>query len=319
MGFQMPVLLGGLSVGLLWFFSLSATLVLRFRVLLKKWGLLISHVGLLVLLLGQFLTQVRAKESQMSIDEGQSAHHSESYREMELVFIDSSSPNFDTVISVPQSLFQSPRRIVDPRLPFTVVVRRYYKNANLTMSANPSNSQATQGIGTRLQVEPRPPVSDDNQVDNTTALVEILDGEKSLGTWLVSAGLGAPQSFFAQGKEYHLAIRLRRTYYPFSLTLKDFKHDRYPGTDIPKNFSSLVTLNHPDKNEERDVLIYMNHPLRYEGKTFYQASFGKNDTLSVLQVVENPAWLTPYMACILVALGLLIHFFKQLAVLRRPR
>jgi uncharacterized membrane protein len=52
----------------------------------------------------------------------------------------------------------------------------------------------------------------------------------------------------------------------------------------------------------------MNQPLRYGGKAFYQASFGKNDTLSILQVVENPGWLIPYVSCVLVALGLLIHF-----------
>jgi hypothetical protein len=74
------------------------------------------------------------------------------------------------------------------------------------------------------------------------------------------------------------------------------------------NFSSLVHLKNPAKGEERDVLIYMNQPLRYGGKTFYQASFGKGDTLSVLQVVENPGWLLPYISTVLVTLGLLVHF-----------
>ena len=52
----------------------------------------------------------------------------------------------------------------------------------------------------------------------------------------------------------------------------------------------------------------MNQPLRYDGKAFYQASFGKGDTLSILQVVENPGWLLPYVSCVLVTVGLLIHF-----------
>ncbi|HEY6101108.1 MAG TPA: hypothetical protein VIW03_16855, partial [Anaeromyxobacter sp.] len=53
---------------------------------------------------------------------------------------------------------------------------------------------------------------------------------------------------------------------------------------------------------------YMNQPLRYDGKAFYQASFGKNDTLSILQVVSNPGWLLPYVSTVLVTLGLLVHF-----------
>ena len=92
------------------------------------------------------------------------------------------------------------------------------------------------------------------------------------------------------------------------MTLKKFQHDVYAGTDIPKNFSSLVEVSRPSTGEAREVLIYMNQPLRYGGKAFYQASFGKNDTLSILQVVENPGWLLPYVSCVLVALGLLVHF-----------
>ena len=72
--------------------------------------------------------------------------------------------------------------------------------------------------------------------------------------------------------------------------------------------ASLVRLDNPGTGESRDVLIYMNQPLRYDGKAFYQASFGKGDTLSVLQVVENPGWLIPYVSTVLVTLGLLVHF-----------
>ena len=50
----------------------------------------------------------------------------------------------------------------------------------------------------------------------------------------------------------------------------------------------------------RDVLIYMNNPLRYRGETYYQAGFQKDDTASILQVVRNPSFVTPYIACIIV-------------------
>lgn len=63
----------------------------------------------------------------------------------------------------------------------------------------------------------------------------------------------------------------------------------------------------------------MNQPLRYAGKTFYQASFGKGDTLSVLQVVKNPGWLLPYISCVLVALGLILHFAVSLGRALRKR
>ena len=124
----------------------------------------------------------------------------------------------------------------------------------------------------------------------------------------LSAALTQPQEFAYKGKTYQLALRPVRFYKPYSLQLMKFSHDRYPGTDIPKNFSSLVRVDNPSRGEQRDMLIYMNQPLRYAGKAFYQASFGKNDTLSVLQVVENPGWLLPYFSCVLVGAGLLLHF-----------
>jgi cytochrome c biogenesis protein ResB len=133
-------------------------------------------------------------------------------------------------------------------------------------------------------------------------------GGHSYGTWLVSPALGAPQFFYHEGHKYTLSMRARRQYLPYAFTLKKFSHDIYLGTDIPKNFSSLVHLSNPAKGDERDVLIYMNQPLRYDGKAFYQASFGKGDTLSILQVVDNPGWRLPYIACAMVALGLLVHF-----------
>jgi hypothetical protein len=58
----------------------------------------------------------------------------------------------------------------------------------------------------------------------------------------------------------------------------------------------------------RDVLIYMNHPLRYRGETFYQAGFEPNDAATILQVVHNPSFLAPYVACVIVAAGLLVQF-----------
>jgi cytochrome c biogenesis protein ResB len=149
-------------------------------------------------------------------------------------------------------------------------------------------------------------------VNQTSAYVEPVAGGKSYGTWLVSVVLGAPQSFTHEGRTYTLAMRSRRWYLPYTVTLKEFRHDVYEGTQIPKNFSSLIQLRDPRRKEDREVLIYMNQPLRYDGKAFYQASFGKGDTLSILQVVENPGWLLPYISCVLVSVGLIIHFTVSL-------
>jgi hypothetical protein len=69
----------------------------------------------------------------------------------------------------------------------------------------------------------------------------------------------------------------------------------------------------------RDVLIYMNHPLRYRGETFYQAGFQQDDSASILQVVHNPSFIAPYIACVIVAAGLLIQFGYHLVGFSRRR
>ncbi len=85
------------------------------------------------------------------------------------------------------------------------------------------------------------------------------------------------------------------------------------------NFSSRLRLQRPDTGEDREVLIYMNHPLRYEGETYYQSSFDRDDQGTVLQVVRNPSWLTPYFSCVMVGIGLMLQFSIHLTRFARRR
>ena len=309
-GERLPLLPGGLTVGSLWFANLVAAFVMRFRFERKSIGILMSHFGLILLLIGQGVTQRLAIESQMPVQEGSSSNFSESTFETELAFVMTSDPAYDEVVSIPYRLFSEEGVIHAPPLPFEVRIVRFFRNADLSMSQG--TTPATQGVGARIAVRDLPPTYSDTERNVNTAYVELLKDGKSLGTWLVSMALGAPQSVNVDGKEYRIFIRPRRLYYPFTVTLNKFRHDIYPGTEIPKNFSSAVRLENKASGESRDALIYMNHPLRYAGNTFYQASFAENDTVSIFQLVRNPAWVTPYVGCLLVALGLLVQFMMHL-------
>ena len=179
---------------------------------------------------------------------------------------------------------------------------------------------ATQGPGAQIVVEPVPRATGVNDRDLVTAAVEIIPAKgTSLGTWLVSDALGAPQTFSCDGRSWQLVVRPVRYYKPYSMTLQKFTHERYVGTDIPKNFASTVTLIDPERQVNRNVLIYMNHPLRYRGETYYQAGFEKDDRTSILQVVRNPSFVAPYIACIVVAAGLLVQFGYHLVGFSRRR
>lgn len=306
---RIPIFPGGGLVGGLLLINLVLAQFRRLELSWRKAGLWIVHIGLALLFVGEFATAMLQVESNMAIEEGQTRDFSEDYRRMEVVVADATDPAFDEEVVIPDSLLKS-RTEIDAALPFKLLVRGYHENAALSMRGpGDAPSGATMGVGAGMAVRPRSPATADNEQNTSVALVEpVLPGGKSLGVYLLSNGLGAPQGFIHEGRTWKLALRLRQYRHPFSLTLKDFKHDRYPGTNIPKNFSSLVRLKDEAEGDDRDVLIFMNEPLRHGGLTFYQASFGKDDTLSVLQVVRNPAWTLPYVSCVLVSLGLLWHF-----------
>ena len=315
---RIPVFPGGGLVGAVLLLNLLFAQFLKLERSRRKAGLWIAHLGLALLFVGEFATALFQVESQMPIEVGQTRDYSEDTRLMEVAVADTTDPGPDTVTTIPQSLLTPGQTLTAPALPFTLTVKRFYENGELSMRkpTDPA-SEATAGIGTNLSVREIPVFTVDDAVNSAAALVELHAQSESLGTYWLSNALGASQGFLHEGRNWKLALRPRRYYLPFSMTLKEFRHDLYPGTDIPKNFSSLVRLRDDASGEDRDVLIYMNHPLRYGGKTFYQASFGKDDRLSVFQVVRNPGWLIPYLSCAMVALGMILHFGIKLSTSMR--
>ena len=321
-GLRVPVFPGGGLVGGVLLVNLLFAQFLRLELSWRQAGMWLAHLGLALLFLGEFSTALFQVESQMPIEIGQTRDFSEDVRQYELAVADVTDPAGDDVTAIPETLLKPGAELTHPAsMPFTLAVKRWYANADFGMrKPEDPPSEATAGVGAGIAVREAPEATSDDAQNSPAALIEVRDGAQSLGTFWLSAALGAPQGFAREGKTWRFSLRPRRYYLPFSLTLKEFHHDIYPGTDIPKNFSSLVRLTDSASREDRDALVYMNHPLRYGGKTFYQASFGKGDRLSVFQVVRNPGWLIPYLSCALVALGMALHFGRKLsASLRSAR
>jgi hypothetical protein len=312
--YRFPVFPGGGLVGLVLLANLLFAQFLKLERSRRKLGMWLAHLGLALLFIGEFATAMLQVESQMPIEVGQTVNFTEDFRQLELAVIDATDPAVEAGTAIPDTYFRR-HDLNHPSLPFTLRFKKYYLNSELGMrKAGDPPSEANGGIGANLSVRPLPIITADDAQNSSALLVEALAEGKSLGTFWISNALGAPQGFTRNSRTWRFSLRPRRYYLGYSMTLKEFKHDIYPGTEIPKNFSSLVRLQDSRSGEDRDVLIYMNHPLRYAGKTFYQASFGKNDQLSIFQVVRNPGWLIPYLSCIIVAVGLLLHFGQKLSL-----
>jgi hypothetical protein len=207
----------------------------------------------------------------------------------------------------------------------------------------------TNGVAQNFDFRPVPDAKTINEKNIPTATIELIGPNGSLGDWVVSDYTGdagliearqnndaqqigsamahtiasqlvAPQSVTMDREKFTFLIRPQRTYHPFSLTLLKATHTVYPGTDIPKDFRSRVQLENSRTGEKREVEISMNHPLRYAGLTFYQYQMDAGQVAqqagrvpsSVLSVVRNPSWLTPYVGCAMVGAGLVIQFLAHL-------
>jgi len=324
-GFKIPIFPGGHLIGAALLINLVAAHARRFHWGWRKLGIHLTHAGLIIMLAGGLFTDLFAVESHMQLTGGETKNYSEDSRRTELAVIDLSNREGDQVTAIPESVLRRQGVIEHWSLPFRIEVKNYYQNSRLKMlreAGNAAQPVANQGPGTLIAVTPAPRAIGVNERDVTSAAIEIIPRESGtpLGIWLVSSALNAPQTFSCQGKTWMIALRPARYYKPYSITLQKFSHERYLGTEIPKDFSSRITLTDTGRAVTRDVLIYMNHPLRYRGETYYQAGFQKDDSATILQVVHNPSFIAPYVACVIVAIGLLVQFgYHLVGFSRRQR
>jgi ABC-type transport system involved in cytochrome c biogenesis permease subunit len=313
---------GGFLLGLLLVINLICAHFKKFKDKkgYKHWGIKMIHIGLLLLLVGGFVTAAYQDESAMVIPEKEQRNFTEAFRSFELVVIEHTPNGTDKVVSVPEELLQK-KEINLPNTSFCAKVLKYYPNSILRAKSQfPQGevAQVTQGIGARtpLAYKPIPESFDDNNPNNPLLIIEINSGKVSLGSWILNAQLGESfpaQTFVHEGKNYEINLRKLRQYLPFSITLNQFTHEKYPGTDIPKRFVSDVIVT--GEATKFPYTISMNQPMRHGGMTFYQSSFGataEGKNISVLQVVRNPGWLIPYLSVGLMSLGLLWHFCLSL-------
>lgn len=330
--------LGGKTLALLLLVNLTAAHIVRFwasfyrtitrpnatraeiaKELFKRSGVWLIHGGLVLMLLGEAVTRERAEEYRMRIEEGKTASHLEDYRSVELAFIDLSDPQHDRVAVIPGSRLKPGARISDPALPVDVEVVKFWPNSTL-LDTPPANykPEANRGYGRKIVIQERPVVSGtdpEQTVDTPSVVIRLTDRSTGadLGTWLLTTVLRrSEQRVDFGGKPYEMTLRFKREYLPYSLHLTKFTHDVYEGTDKPRDFRSHIRLSDPEQQIEREVEIYMNAPLRYRGKTFFQSGYLDPKTEGVrgtiLQVVDNPGWLIPYISCIVVSFGFLVHF-----------
>ncbi|MEX2026829.1 MAG: cytochrome c biogenesis protein ResB, partial [Pirellulaceae bacterium] len=310
----------------------------------KRAGIVLLHAGVVLMMVNELVVARYAIEWQMTLEEGEAANFARDIRTTELAIIDRSQPDADQVTVVPRDLLVKNAEInnlttavdwtpvpikdkpgKDALLPFDVAVLKHYRNHNVRRAQPGEKVLATAGAGTQFVAEAARSSkgTDSNSEVDIGAIYAKLTEKKTgrdLGTYLISQlgeeGIGVNPDKFREtvavgGKKYELVFRFARDYKPYTVKLIDVRKDDYLGSDTPKNYSSDVRLVDPETNIDNKIHIKMNDPLRYRGDTFYQSNYARQPNgseVTTLAVVSNVGWMIPYLACMIVATGMIFQF-----------
>ena len=309
----------------------------------RQGGNLLLHIGVGLLMVGQFSFGDRQLEQQITLVEGDSTNTLINMDEVELAFLVADGDE-DRITAVPSAQLikaqKSGELIRDPALPVDIRVRDYFANSSISQKPNDENP-ATTGWGLEAQAKPaRNKGGTESERNTASAYIDIVDKESGavLGTHLVSQVLSEQRLFSLDpqssvdlydevtvgGTTHRFGLKFHREVKPYWVHLEDVQRRNYSGTETPRDYSSYIRIVDPETGEDRRERVWMNNPLRYRGETFFQSNYvalpgGKE--MTGLQVVRNSGWLIPYVACSIMAVGMLAHFTGTLRrfVSRRER
>ncbi len=124
--------------------------------------------------------------------------------------------------------------------------------------------------------------------------------------------INTPKVVNVGGLNFRLNYGSKQIGIPFSIKLRDFQLDRYPGSMSPKSYASEITV--IDKDKIFDFRIFMNHILNYKGYKFFQASYNITPTYEETRLSVNHdfwgTWVT-YVGYGFLFLGLILIFFVK--------
>jgi cytochrome c-type biogenesis protein CcsB len=109
---------------------------------------------------------------------------------------------------------------------------------------------------------------------------------------------------------YSITYGSQEIHLPFSLFLKNFEVERYPGSNSPSSFASDVVLLDQEMGIQEERRIFMNNVLKHRGYRFYQASYDKDELGTILSVNRDRVgtWVT-YLGYLVLIAGMVVALF----------
>ena len=123
------------------------------------------------------------------------------------------------------------------------------------------------------------------------------------------------REFDIDGRKFYLSWSAKKYTLPFFVELKDFIIDRYPGSNSPSGYKSVVRVGENLDGEAKNSAIleyeiYMNHVLDYKGFRFFQESYDLDERGTILSINKDPGKFPTYFGYFLLSLGLVLNIFN---------
>ena len=153
---------------------------------------------------------------------------------------------------------------------------------------------------------------DENPSDIVELLVKTENEERTVQLQGSALSITSPTNFQMDGLNFRLMYGSRQFRVPFSVKLRDFQLERYPGSMSPKSYASEITVIDTDKTF--DFRIFMNHILDYKGYRFFQSSYNDQGEIEQTFLSVNHDQLgtyTTYFGYLLLFLGLTMALFAK--------
>jgi hypothetical protein len=280
-----------------------------------KAGLIVTHCGILVLLIGGGIVSYTARETFLALWEGETSDQALSSCDWQLATWTNAKPGRAAVVCTIGLDTLRPGQTCRSALPgAALAIESVYKNCAALTSSTMTDSTPATAIPLLIDsIEAEKPAAD--PADNVPGAVISIATSSSLASRAVLYGGSAdPVRVPVGGDTLYCSVRRKPQPLPLSITLVKFVKEDYAGTQTARQFRSTIHAKGPDI--DREAVISMNKPFRYRQYTFYQSSYSQSSgrQSSTLAVVENQGKWLPYVAGLLMALGLVLHFGAQLLV-----
>lgn len=147
-------------------------------------------------------------------------------------------------------------------------------------------------------------------LDELTFEVSSGNESKKISVMGASGIVENPKRVSVNGLNFVIRYGAKEIKTPFSIKLRDFQLEHYPGTNSPSSYASEITVY--DKENTFDYRIFMNHVLDYKGYRFFQSSFDPDEKGTVLSVNhDKPGTMLTYIGYFLMALGMFLTLFLR--------